>query len=913
MSRKQMIYEFLRKMKNLKGLDAAYTTEEIASAVGSSRANVSSDLNRLFEQELVEKVTGWPVRYRASAAVLTPLPDKTPGVNVEGADSVFEHYIGYNGSISMEIEKAKAAVLYPLNGLPMLIGGKTGVGKTTFAKLMYEYAKKTGRIKDDAKFITFNCADYANNPELVMAQLFGYVRGAFTGADDSRVGLVEQADNGILFLDEVHRLSQAAQEMLFFLMDFGQYRRLGEADVTRYSRPIIIMATTENKDSVLLEAFNRRIPITVTLPTLAERTPIERLKLVKQMFIAEACKLSLDMKVDSIAVKALLAYECPGNIGQLESDIKVACARSYVAYLMGRQNHLNISILELPLHVKDGIRKLRNIYSDINLISGDLEISQREESDTDKPDFRNDLDIYDILERRHQEYSSNTVDKDYLELAMMLDVEGYFYNLLQNHKANMLRSNIMEYISQEALDVTKRAEQIISQDMDLVLEESYLVALALHFNAAISRIVAGKSIVCPVHTQIKKDYPDIFYTAERIVLMMEQECKLAIPNDEVWFIANLLLKMNTIEANVERCGILVICYALGSAKTMAKVANSILGKDHVHWLDVTDKDLAENLADLAAAKIEQMKAVNGIVLMVDSELLMEMVITLKDRFDTPIYAVCNISTSIVIEAALLAMEYKATAQQVFLHLRQMERDYNELYRLETKKLKSSDDKKVILTACISGCGAAVKLKRLIEENFNIPEGIDIVTMDIPSVEALKNRIAELSSIREVICVIGMDVGLEVNFPFISAQEFVLGNGIQRLTDIMSSYHIKQRGVMWNNRNETMLEDMFFSGKYLSSYLFYLDGEKAAPFLRDCVKRIEAARCQLNSGKRIMLMIHLCSMVERLLFDNKENNSATNASKDLMEAIEPLASTYSITVPDEEYEMIEKILELVLDK
>jgi hypothetical protein len=163
MARKQMIYEFLRKMKNLHGMEAIYTTEEIASAVGASRANASFDLNRLFEEELVEKIPGWPVRYRASAAVLTPLPDITPGVSVEGADSVFEQFIGFNGSMSMEIEKAKAAVLYPLSGLPMLIGGKTGVGKTTFAKLMYEYAKKTGRLKTDARFVTFNCADLSVN------------------------------------------------------------------------------------------------------------------------------------------------------------------------------------------------------------------------------------------------------------------------------------------------------------------------------------------------------------------------------------------------------------------------------------------------------------------------------------------------------------------------------------------------------------------------------------------------------------------------------------------------------------------------------------------------------------------------------------------------------------------------------
>ena len=913
MSRKQMIYEFLRKMKNLHGIEAIYTTEEVANAVGASRANVSSDLNRLFEEELVEKIPGWPVRYRASAAVLTPLPDKAPDVCVEGADSVFEQFIGYNGSMSMEIEKAKAAILYPLSGLPMLIGGKTGVGKTTFARLMYEYGKKTGRLKADAKFITYNCADYANNPELVMAQLFGHVRGAFTGAEDNRSGLVEQADNGVLFLDEVHRLSQTAQEMLFTLMDFGHYRRLGEADVTRSSRPIIIMATTEDTSSVLLAAFNRRIPIVVTLPSLDQRTPFERLKLIKQILTSEARKLGLNMKVDSMAIKALLAYPCPGNVGQLENDIKVACARSYVACLMGKQDNLNISILELPLHVKDGIRKLRNIYSDINLISGDLDILLEEEESKESLSMARELDIYEILERRHEEYTRSAVDKDYLEIAMMLDVEGYFYNLLQSCNVKESGRSIMDYISKDALSVTKRAEEIIRTEMGLNLDEHYRVALALHFNAAISRINSGKPIFCPVLSYIKKDYPAIFNGAEKIVQMMGEELSLTVPKYEVDFIANLLLKMDALGASAEHCGILVINHALGSAKNKAKVANSILGKEYVCWLDITDEDSLNRLTELASIQIERMREYNGIVVMVDSEDLMEKVVSLRDCIDKPIYAVCNISTSMVIEAALLAVEYKATAPQVFLRLRQMERDYNELYRLEAKKLTSCSEKKVILTACISGCGAAARLKRLIEDSFSIPEDIDIITIDIPSVETLKSRIAELSSVREVICVIGMDVGLEVNFPFISAEEFVLGNGIQRLANILSSYHINQRNILWRDKNETMFEDMFFSGKYLDSYLFYLDGKKIAPFLRDCIERIEEVRGKMAAGKRIMLMIHICSMVERLMFEKGRENRPVKASAQLIEAFQPLEAAYCITIPDEEYEMIEKILELVLDK
>ncbi len=80
-------------------------------------------------------------------------------------------------------------------------------------------------------------------------------KGAFTGADQDKIGLIENADEGILLLDEIHRLSPETQEMLFLLMDKGVYRRLGETDKYRKANVLIIGATTENINSALLQTF----------------------------------------------------------------------------------------------------------------------------------------------------------------------------------------------------------------------------------------------------------------------------------------------------------------------------------------------------------------------------------------------------------------------------------------------------------------------------------------------------------------------------------------------------------------------------------------------------------------------------------------------------------------------------------
>jgi hypothetical protein len=85
--------------------------------------------------------------------------------------------IGFDGSLKTQVEQAKAAILYPPSSLHTLITGPTGVGKSLFASVMFNYACFVGRFDAKKPFIVFNCADYAMNPQLLMAHIFGHIKG----------------------------------------------------------------------------------------------------------------------------------------------------------------------------------------------------------------------------------------------------------------------------------------------------------------------------------------------------------------------------------------------------------------------------------------------------------------------------------------------------------------------------------------------------------------------------------------------------------------------------------------------------------------------------------------------------------------------------------------------------------------
>ena len=199
------------------GSDKKVSAGELAEMLDLSRANVSSDLNRLWKDGKVEKEEGRPTLFFAKEAKNSLLLEQTS----------LDRLAKTNKSLLTPVEQAKAAVLYPPRGMHCLILGETGVGKSGFAVLIHEFAVDIGRLDKNAPFVVFNCADYANNPQLLISQLFGVKKGAYTGAENDRKGLVEKADGGILFLDEVHRLPAEGQEIFFTFMDKGTFRRVG--------------------------------------------------------------------------------------------------------------------------------------------------------------------------------------------------------------------------------------------------------------------------------------------------------------------------------------------------------------------------------------------------------------------------------------------------------------------------------------------------------------------------------------------------------------------------------------------------------------------------------------------------------------------------------------------------------------
>ena len=360
MNRKDRIYHYIEEMtQTLTAQDIELgrgpTTKMVADALDIQRPNVSKDLNQLVREGKLYKTEGRPVRYLlVKSTPHQPLSKHVPSYKEAQAakstpiihkQDVFRTMIGANGSMKNAVEQAKAAVLYPPKGLNTLITGQTGTGKSYFAHAMFDYAQSNGIIAAEKDLVVFNCADYANNPQLLMSHLFGYSQGAFTGASGSKDGLIQEADNSMLFLDEIHRLPPEGQEMIFYFMDTGMYSRLGETGRSRAANVRIVCATTEDPKSTFLDTFMRRIPIVIQLPSFKERSLNEQLDLVKLMASLEATRIQKKITLTEDVVKALIASVGYGNVGQLKSGMQLVCARGFMNQL--NQDEITLTVRDL--------------------------------------------------------------------------------------------------------------------------------------------------------------------------------------------------------------------------------------------------------------------------------------------------------------------------------------------------------------------------------------------------------------------------------------------------------------------------------------------------------------------------------------------------------------------------------------
>jgi two-component system, NtrC family, response regulator AtoC len=240
------------------------------------------------------------------------------------AHGSFPHQVdvGVLGRSEAFIKVMKQVGRVAATNLPVLLSGESGTGKEVVASLLHSRSSRAG-----GPFVAVNCG--AISAELIESELFGHIKGSFTGAERDRRGLWEEADKGTVFLDEITETTPAFQVKLLRALQEGEIRRVGSNHTQRVDVRVVAASNRNVEDEVEAGRFRKDLfyrlnAVSIVLPPLRERK--EDILLLARSFAERVYSLSAEVKFSLGALELLERYTWPGNIRELENAVVRATA-----------------------------------------------------------------------------------------------------------------------------------------------------------------------------------------------------------------------------------------------------------------------------------------------------------------------------------------------------------------------------------------------------------------------------------------------------------------------------------------------------------------------------------------------------------------------------------------------------------
>ncbi|MDU2491341.1 MAG: sigma 54-interacting transcriptional regulator [Clostridium celatum] len=826
--------------KAIKDGKKGITASEIGNILKVQRNVVSQYLNELCREGKAIKINTRPVYFLHSKSIVVNKDELESNLD----NDPFIKLIGYNGSLREAVEQCKSAAVYPNKGLPITLIGNSGVGKSFIASLIHEYALYKGVINESAPFITFNCADYANNPELLSSNLFGYKKGAFTGAEKDTMGLIEAADGGYLFLDEVHRLPPEGQEKLFLFLDQGRFRRVGETNKWTTAKVRFIFATTENLEDVFLDTFKRRIPIFVEIPSIDKRSVSERVNMIYNFYLQEAKEIDRDLIINRNVINSLIAIKGNGNVGLLKNIIISSCANSYRSNLESEVIEVNIKDLPGEFKNKTNIKNIIcneniKIYRDKSNINSIKYIGSNKNSIILEEieyilKLINNLNTSIITEEQFKKFVNGSLNKIFNEMIFnnsYIEKDILTYKLMSDVIENALVSLQKNYGLKFYGNTTKIMtysiivfRSIFNENKDEEREYKYYKKI------------------------LKKKLSKSYLIVNKIVEIMERTLDYSV--DDILKIILVLYIDKLVSHDKVNCNAIIVAHGYSTASSIAAVANTYFEQFIFEAfdmpIDVTTTTVVRKIKDY----LTNINTNNGTILLVDMGSLNQIYTELRNTVNGHVGIINNISTRLALDVANKIINNE--------NIEDIVKECSNNNKTEYRFYKAPKKKNAIVVTCISGIGTAEKIRNILTNCIGEAE-IEIIAKDYNSV---------VNYTKEDFLNNGYDVKLIISTTALESEDIkvielqnLITTGAQEIIDEVLE------GVVKKKKIEEIQNDMIklFSLQNILNQLTILNPDKIVNEVDKIINNYQIGlNIKFEADLKLALFIHISMLIERLV-------------------------------------------------
>lgn len=894
------------KTLDLDHLDKRFTAGGIAQALNAKRNTVSLYLNQLTNEHKLVKVQTRPVRFihraqfeKSNYALKKDTYATALQLEQENNNhDILKSFAQINPSLKESVERVRAAVLYPNNGLPLLITGESGTGKSYLVGLINRFCRTNKLIKQAAPFVTVNCAQYADNPELLTSNLFGYKKGAFTGADQDHDGAFVEANGGILFLDEVHRLGPKGQEKLFTYLDQGLIYPVGETSHGKRVSVRLCFATTEKVENNFLTTFMRRIPVKISLPPLSQRSREERLNLIYTLLCNEQREIAKPIIVSDQVLEMLANYLPVGNIGDLKNAVKLTIARANADEK--KANKLTLTAYNLPVDVL-----MRSKTESSLSAKKPLQITdETEPADLIARSFPEKKIFLHSLERLLTVYEQNNNHLPNCESKLKQIVYQLFDTLLFEKNASKqlpLLSYVIEHLK-HLFEQLQNAYQL-QVSGNAIYAISYYIFERQKIQWNIDE-VRQKNALHSLYQEVRQRYPEVYAYVGKLLLLIKNNLEIELNEVDYIFLSIYLNKLEII-TKTGLTKAIVLAHGYATAGSIANVVNRLL---NAHTLDAFDMPINVSTQQIANKIIdysENNDVSHGLIILVDMGSLQEIEKLFPRQLDAPLLLINNVSTSLALTVGESILQKRS-----FREIGQLAQQKSKIEIKLTYPAKRRQQ--VILTTCYSGIGTATHVARLLERCMPNSSKIKIIPYDY---QALKDphKVKVVNKMYDVIGIVGTENPAIPGLDFIHLEKILSDKGTAKLQKwLTKSFTVPEIKLIMNNLVKN------FSLERTINMVTILDAPKVIEnitiFLQELERRFSIS---LSNQKKFTLYVHISYLIERLI--RKEKNDldpeyaktyahkyATNL-KNIKAAFSVIIDNYNVKIPVSELIYIDQII------